>query len=79
MKTFKNVLLVTLPTILIAFILLEVLFRVVIPASDPPRGFFDENEKMYYLDNGQQEGLYTIGKFAEIRAKWRVNDMHWNF
>jgi hypothetical protein len=79
MKTFKNVLLVTLPTILIAFIILEVFFRVVIPASDPPGGFFDENEKLYCLGSSQEEGLYTVGKFAEIRAKWRVNDTRWNY
>jgi len=79
MKTFKNILLVTLPTILVAFVILEVFFRVAIPASDPPRGFFDETQKMYCLGSSRQEGLYTIGKFAERRAKWRVNDMHWNY
>jgi len=79
MKTFKNVLLVTVPTVLIAFIILEVFFRVVIPASDPPGGFFDESEKLYCLGSSQQEGTYTIGKFAEIRARWSVNDTHWNY
>ena len=78
MKTLKNYIFVTLPTILIVLIILEIVFRIVIPASDPPRAFFNEKEKMYCLSNKKEAGLYTIGKFAGIRAKWRINNMNWN-
>lgn len=79
MKTFKNILFVTLPVILIVLILLEVFFRTVIPASNPPKGFFNEEEKIYCFSNKKKNGVYTIGRFAEIRAKWSINNMHWNY
>jgi len=79
MKTFKNILFVTLPTILIVLILLEVFFRTVIPAANPPKYFFNEEEKIYCFSNKKKKGVYTIGRFADIRAKWSINNMHWNY
>lgn len=79
MKTFKNIVFVTLPTILIVMLFLEVCFRTVIPANNPPTWFFDEEEKILCLSNTQKEGVYSIGRFAEIRAKWNINNMHWNY
>ena len=79
LKGFKNILFVTLPTILIVLILLEVFFRIVIPAAEAPEGFFDEEEKIYCYSNKKKTGLWTIGRFAEIRAKWSINNMHWNY
>lgn len=79
MKTFKNILLTTLPSVIILFILLEVFFRTVIRADDPPRSLYDENEKMFYFSNVKETGITTIGRFAEIKAHWRVNNMHWNY
>ncbi|MBA4419356.1 MAG: hypothetical protein C0392_15850 [Syntrophus sp. (in: bacteria)] len=79
LKIIKNVLFGTLPAILIVLIVLEVFFRSVIPASDPPRSFFDEKEKMFFCSNEKVKGVNVIGKFAEIRAKWRINNMHWNY
>jgi len=79
LKTIRNILFLTIPAFLIALIILEVFFRIGIPASDPPRGFFDEKESMYYFSNDKENGIYTIGKFATIRTKWRINNMHWNY
>jgi len=79
MKTIRNILIITLPTLFIVLIILEVFFRIVIPASNSPRGFFDDKEKMYFLSNEKEKGLYTIGRFAEIRAKWRINNMNQNY
>lgn len=59
--------------------MLEIFFRTVIPASDPPESFFDETENMYYYNNEKESGVITIGKFAEIRSRWRINNMHWNY
>lgn len=78
-KIIKNLSFVTLPTILIIFILFELFFRIIIPASDPPRGFFNENELIYHYSNKKQDGLATFGKFAEIKARWHINNMHWNY
>lgn len=78
MKALKNILLITLPSILILFFILEIFFRVVIPADNPPRSVFDENEKMYFFSDKKKEGISTRGRFAEIKAKWHINNMHWN-
>lgn len=61
MKTLKNILLVTVPAIIIVFALLEVFFRIAIPATDPPMGYFDEEEKIFAISNQKEEGLITIG------------------
>jgi lysophospholipase L1-like esterase len=79
MKTIKNIILVSLPAILILVLLLELFFRIVIPATDPPMGFFSEEERMYYFSNQREEGLITIGRFAQIKARWHINNEHWNY
>jgi len=79
MKTLKKILFVTLPIIFIILIILEVFFRIVIPASDPPKGFFDEKEKMCFFSNEKNKGVITTFRFAEIRARWRINNMYWNY
>ncbi|MCX5814218.1 MAG: SGNH/GDSL hydrolase family protein [Proteobacteria bacterium] len=79
MKSLKNILFVTVPVLVVLLIMLEFFFRIVIPASGPPRGYFDEKEKMYFFDNKNEKGIITLGRFAEIRAKWRINNMHWNY
>ena len=79
MKALKNILIVTLPSIVIVFLLLELIFRIAIPATDPPMGYFNEKEKIYSFSNQREEGQITIGRFAEIRSQWRINNMNWNY
>ena len=79
MKTLKNIILVSLPAVVILLILLELFFRIVIPATDPPMGFFDEEERMYCFSNQKEDGLITIGRFAQIKARWHINNEHWNY
>lgn len=78
MKAIKNFIILTLPVLLILFLLLEVFFRVVIPANNKPWGYFDEEEKLFRHDNSVSEGVYTVGRFARIRANWRINNFGWN-
>lgn len=77
--SLKNVFYISLPTLIILLIILELFFRFIIPASNPPRGYFNENEKMYSFSNSKKTGLYTVGKFAEIQANWSINNMNWNY
>jgi hypothetical protein len=79
MKTIKNILVITFPSIILFFLLLDLFFRLIIPASDPPKGLFDEAEKMEYFSTEREDGVYTIGRFSEIRARWHINNMHWNY
>jgi hypothetical protein len=78
-KTLTNILFVMFPTIIITLAFLELFFRFVIPATDPPMGYFDEENKMYCMSNRRERGVITIGKFAQIRARWRINNEHWNY
>lgn len=78
MKWLKNFLLLTIPSLFILFLLLELFFRWVIPAADVPRAYFDEQEGMYYFDTTVKDGLYTLGKFAEVRGRWHINNRSWN-
>ena len=79
LKGIRNIFFVSLPTLVVLLLILELFFRFVIPASDPPGGFFYDDEKMYSFRNTRESGYFTIGRFAEIKAKWRINNMNWNY
>jgi len=78
-RFLKNIIFLTLPSFFILFIGLELFFRFVIPASEKPIAYFDEENSLLRSDEKKRtEGTYTIGKFAKIRAKWRTNNYGWN-
>ena len=78
MQSLKNVLLLTLPSLVVLILVLEFLFSTIIPASDPPLGYFDEEVSMFRFDTAAKEkGLATIGPLGQQRGKWRVNNHGW--
>ncbi|MFS4491336.1 SGNH/GDSL hydrolase family protein [Maribacter sp. 2308TA10-17] len=78
-KALRNFFRITVPTLIVLLLLLELFFRVVIPAADPPMDFFDEKELIYRFDtNSKKEGVFTIGKAAQQRGQWRINNYGWN-
>jgi len=79
MKIPKNFFIISLPTIAVLLLILELFFRTVIPAAEFPGYTYNKNDKMFCSSNRKENGLYTIGKFAQIRAKWRINNMNWNY
>ncbi len=79
MKTLKNIILVTLPTLVVLFIILELFFRLIIPASNPPLSVYNQEEQFINYSNKKPEGRYTIGKFARIRTRWTINNDGWNY
>lgn len=78
LKNIKYVLLITLPTLIALSFLLELFFRFVIPASNPPRGYFDEETLIYRFMLGPSDGLFTIGALAQQRGRWHINNHGWN-
>ena len=76
--TIKNIFVITFPTLIILFLILELFFRYVIPASEAPMVFFDEKELLSRFDSSENEGIYTIGKFAQQKGKWKINNFGWN-
>ncbi|MCF7809680.1 hypothetical protein K9N50_01690 [bacterium] len=78
-QIIKNIVFVLLPTIIVCLILTELFFRFGIPAAESPYFYYDKDDNMMRFDTSvQREGTFTIGRFAEYRAKWRVNDAGWN-
>lgn len=75
----RNLLFITVPVILILIVFLEIFFRYVIPASSPPRGYYDEEEMIHRYDPSRENGIVTIGRLAEIRIKWHINNWGWNY
>jgi hypothetical protein len=41
--------------------------------------YFYEKDKMYAYSNKQKDGVNTIGKTAEIKAKWHINKQGWSY
>ncbi len=75
----KDLILVSVPALIVLFILIELFFRFVIVASDPPRTYFYEEEKNFAYDNRRSKGIYSKGRFSEIKTKWHINNYGWNF
>ncbi len=78
-KLVKNIFTVTLPSILFLILFFEFFFRFVIVASTSPQAIFDKKELMFLYDSkARKEGLFTGGKFAQPKGKWRINNYGWN-
>ena len=60
----RDILRVTLPTLVVSFLLLELFFRWAIPASDPPMGWFDDESLIYRFDVSRERGMVTVGALA---------------
>lgn len=73
-RILKNILLVTLPVLILLLIALEIAFRYIIPASTSPLVYYDENDSISKLDNrNRSDGLFTAGNLAQLRVKWHIN------
>ena len=75
----KNLLFVSVPSILLILILLELVFRFVIPAANKPDLLYDRQEGIIHFDaSANSRGVFTVGRFALQRGHWRVNNYGWN-
>jgi hypothetical protein len=75
----KNLLLATLPSLLVLAVALEVALRTVVPAAELPTGYFDAEQRILRYDpEGPREGLFTRGSLAQLRARWRINNRGWS-
>ena len=68
----------TVPAFIVILIVLEVIFRTLIPACELPDTFWNDEYKLIQFDTLNREGIYTIGKMAQQRGKWRINNHNWN-
>ncbi|HMC83304.1 MAG TPA: hypothetical protein VKL61_08745, partial [Candidatus Polarisedimenticolia bacterium] len=75
----KNLFLLTLPGLIFTLLLLELFFRFVVPACEMPSVYFDPTDRILRYDTrGRKEGIATLGKWGEGRARWRINNYGWN-
>ncbi|WP_420264175.1 SGNH/GDSL hydrolase family protein [Candidatus Magnetominusculus dajiuhuensis] len=73
-RVVKNILLITIPVVVLLLVAMEIVFRYVIPASESPLVYYDEKDKISKLDNREtSDGLFTAGNLAQLRVKWHIN------
>jgi len=78
-SVFRQLLFLTAPALLLLFVLLEVLFRTVVPATDEPYAIYDPTDRILRYDPTRHtDGLHTVGPGAEDRARWHINNAGWN-
>ena len=75
MTSLKNLVFLTVPSILLCILCGELFFRFVIPAAEQPWGYYDPIDQIARFEIGQRAGMYTTGKFAQQRGRWRINNM----
>jgi len=68
---------VTLPTLVLLLLSLELAFRFVIPAREDPYVYWDPQEKILKHERIPSRGLWTAGVLAQQKAEWRVNNLGW--
>ena len=62
----KKIFILTIPTFLLIFICLELVFNFIIPASELPDVVFFDNKFKLIKFRENQSGYYSIGKFPKI-------------
>ncbi len=77
-NTIKDLMRITVPVLFGIALLLEIFFRLIIPAAEAPWCYYDESYKILRYESGPKQGTFTIGALALQRAKWRVNNSGWN-
>ena len=78
-RGIAKILLLLLPSALVTVLLLELFFRFAIPASEVPvRRYDDAYGLMTFDPERTRTGVFTRGRFAEVRARWQINDAGWN-
>jgi hypothetical protein len=71
-----KILILTVPTVIILVLLLEVAVRILLPVSDVPDTQFDPQLGNHYVPG--QTGEFIKAHGEEIRARYRINSSGWN-
>ena len=78
-KILKNILFITVPMLIILFLILEVASRVFFPGSEAPNCIYDTANHLVKFDRKYgTRGLWTKGNFSQQRGRWRINNDGWN-
>lgn len=63
---------------LVLFLVLELFFRFVLPASSWPRGVYEESGIRKFDSENFTSGVYTYGRYCRGRYSWSINGQGWN-
>ena len=74
----NNVLLVSIPSLIILFILLEIILAFFMPLPSRPQTVFYPQTSILKFSPESGSGTYTKGKFFQLRADWHINNEGWN-
>ncbi|WP_234571648.1 SGNH/GDSL hydrolase family protein [Rhodohalobacter sp. 614A] len=74
----KNVLLVSIPSLIILIIMLEIILAFFMPLPSRPETIYDEQTNILKFNPESGSGTYTKGKFFQLRADWSINNEGWN-
>ncbi len=75
-KSIINIMILTVPFLIVLIIILEIFARILLPVSDIPDALFDEVLGNHLLPD--QEGVFIKGRNSEIKAAYRINSDGWN-
>ncbi len=68
-----------LASLLVCFLISELVFTFAIPASTLPEALFDSADRILRYDpDGRRRGLFTAGRWAQQRGRWQINNAGWN-
>ncbi len=75
----RNILRLTVPALIVLFLVLELIFTFLIRGSEFPYYHYDQNDRILRFSTTEQRtGVFTIGAMAQQRANWRINNAGWN-
>lgn len=80
MKDFiKNIFLISIPSLILLFVLLEIILAFLMPLPSRPETIYDDQNSILKFSPESGAGTYTKGKFFQIRADWNINNQGWNY
>lgn len=74
---FKNLFVTTIPTLIVMVLLLELIFRFLIVATDTPNYVFDSDYEILKYE-ANTDGYNTVGRFPKEKFHWTINNVGWN-
>ncbi len=78
-EKLKYIVFIIIRNAVLLFLILELFFRFVIPASNPPLTEFYEKDKLIAYSTKRKDGIFTAGKTAKVRTRWHINNRGWNY
>jgi hypothetical protein len=74
MRKLRKLFLISLPSLFITLLILEILLRLLVPVADPPKVYFDRQTDIIRFEPNQRGVFARQGEFA---AEYRINGAGW--